>query len=141
MPKRLWKLLQEPRVVTAITAACWAIGLGIGIATLLTPPLTIVGTIGNMTSIMAIGMIIGGTLGLTGCLSGWWWIERCGIIAAGTGIGIYIVTLIALHMTQEGSRLTQLGFVLWAVGSLAARWFRIDGAQVDPLRGRGRVRG
>lgn len=135
MPKRIWQLLQEPRVITAITAGCWAVGISIGVVTLLWPPLTILGMIGHMTTVMAIGMIMGGTLGLVGCLSGWWWIERMGIIAAGTATAIYAYTLLALHFGSDGSRLTQLGFVLWAAGSLAARWFRIQGAQIDPTRG------
>lgn len=135
MPKRLWLMLREPRVVTAITSACWGVALAIGVVTLIVPPLTITAILGHMTALMAIIMIVGGTLGLAGCLSGWWWIERMGIIAAGTSTAIYAYTLLALHFGSDGSRLTQLGFVLWAAGSLAARWFRIQGGQVDPTRG------
>ena len=136
MPKRLWKLLQEPRAVTATMAVSWMIGLGIGAVTVLSPPTTLTGALGHMTIVMGCLMLIGSAFGVTGCLSGWWWVERCGVIAAGTGTAIYASTLIVIQYQQAGSRLTQLGFILLVVCFLITRWLRIQGAQVDPTRGR-----
>ena len=41
MPRRLWMMLHEPRVITAGTGAMWAILSLIGLAALLAPPTTI----------------------------------------------------------------------------------------------------
>lgn len=136
MPRRIWLLIREPRVITALTGLMWLIVTGIGVAALASPPLTIAHKIGPwLTIYWGSALLLGGVLGLVGCLPGWWWVERSGIAATATGISIYLAVLIML-MAQAGtgSLLVQTGFVLLALLALVVRWMRIRGAQIDPLR-------
>lgn len=138
MPRRIWLLIREPRVITALTGLMWLIVTGIGLAALVAPPLTIAHKIGPWLTVYWGGaLLLGGVLGLVGALPGWWWVERSGIAATATGIGIYLAVLIMLQ-AQAGSGsswLVQIGFVLLALIALVVRWMRIRGAQIDPLRG------
>ena len=135
MPRRLWMMLHEPRVITAAMGVAWLVLTGIGCAALVAPPVSIAHEIGPLlTAIWGSLLLGGGVLGLAGCLPGWWWIERSGILAAGTGTLIYLVVIVNLHATP-GSRLVQAGFVALALVGLAVRWLRIRAAQVDPTRG------
>ena len=137
MPRRLWLLLHEPRVITATMGVAWLLILGIGCAALVAPPMSIAHEIGPTLTVIWGGLLLtGGILGLAGCLPGWHWIERSGILAAGTGTLIYLVVILNLHATTNGSRPVQAGFVALCLVGLAARWLRIRGAQVDPTRGR-----
>lgn len=137
MPRRLWYLIHEPRIITAITACYWAVVTAIGVAALTAPPPMIAHQAGPiLTTVWACFLLGGGVLGVVGCLPGWWWIERAGIIATGTGAVIYLATVIALHyQAVSGSRLVHAGFILLALISLVIRWLRIRGPQVDPSRG------
>ena len=136
MPRRLWLMLHEPRVVTAAMGVAWLILIGIGYAALATPPVSIAHEIGPLlTAIWGSLLLGGGVLGLIGCLPGWWWVERAGVLAAGTGAAIYLVVILSLHASTPGSRLVQAGFVALTLVGLAVRWLRIRGAQLDPMRG------
>ena len=137
MPRRTWLLLHEPRVITAIVGAMWLILIYIGLAALLSPPMTIAHEIGpRLTTWWGTILLVGGILGLIGCLPGWWWVERTGIILTGAGVACYGGVVTMLHVMEAGgSRLVQLGFILLAIGHLINRWCRIRGAQVDPTRG------
>lgn len=130
-PRRVWALLREPRTVTALTGAGWVIVLGIGLAALANPPLTIAYAIGpTLTYVWAAFLMLGGLAGSIGCLllpAPWWrWIEQIGIYAALTGTAIYAVVVAILHFSTDGSRLVQLGFILLAAISLLIRWARIS---------------
>ena len=136
MPRRLWLLLHEPRIITAATGIMWSILIGIGAAALLAPPATISHQMGpTLTVVWAILLIVGGALGLVGCLPGWFWIERVGLILAGTGATMYLAVVLLLHYAEPGSRLVQAGFVLLGIGFLVVRWLQVRGPQIDPTRG------
>lgn len=136
MPRRLWMMLHEPRAVTATMIGLWAVMVAIGLSALLAPPMPIAHEMGpTLTVIWAVLLLVGGALGLAGCPTGWWWIERAGVILAGTGMTVYLAVVLSLDYSQPGSRLVQAGIVLLAVGLLVTRWLRISGAQVDPTRG------
>lgn len=136
MPRRLWYLLHEPRIVTAWTGLTWVVLIGIGTSALLAPPATITHQMGPvLTVVWAVLLLVGGILGLTGCLPGWYWVERVGIILAGTGALMYLAVVLALHYAEPGSRLVQAGFIVFAVAYLGVRWLRIRGPQIDPTRG------
>ena len=122
MPRRLWLLLHEPRIITAATGITWSILIGIGVAALLAPPATISHQMGpTLTVVWAILLIVGGALGLVGCLPGWFWIERVGLILTGTGASMYLAVVLLLHYAEPGSRLVQAGFVTLALASLVVR--------------------
>ena len=136
MPRRLWLMLHEPRIITAATGVMWAILIGIGTAALLAPPATISHQMGPALSVVwATLLMVGGALGLVGCLPGWFWIERVGLILAGTGATMYLAVVLLLHYAEPGSRLVQAGFVILSLASLVVRWLRIRGPQIDPTRG------
>lgn len=142
-PRRVWRLLREPRKVTAVSTVGWLIVAGIGTAALFAPPLTIANEIGPaLTIIWGVLLVTGATLGLLGCLllpEPWWrWIEQSGIILAAGGVTIYAYVVTSLHFTASGSRLVQLGFIALGLASLALRWTLIS----DPTRAmRGSERG
>ena len=136
MPRRLWLMLHEPRIITAATGVMWAILIGIGTAALLAPPATISHQMGpTLTVVWAILLMVGGLAGLVGCLPGWFWIERVGLILAGTGASMYLAVVLLLHYAEPGSRLVQAGFVILSLDFLVVRWLRIRGPQIDPTRG------
>lgn len=135
-PRRLWLLLHEPRVVTAAQSIVWVFWALIGLAAVLAPPMTIAHEIGpTLTGAWAGMLLIGGVLGFIGCVPGWWWVERSGIIATGTGAATYLFVVVSLHYAAPGNRLVQAGFITAAIASLVVRWLRISGPQLDPLRG------
>ena len=136
MPRRLWLMLHEPRVITAVTGGAWAIVIGIGLSALLAPPTTIAHELGpTLTVIWAACLLVGGSLGMVGCLPGWWWVERTGIISAITGSTIHLIVVLSLQYAQPGSRLTQAGYIALGIVLLILRWLYIRGAQIDPSRG------
>ena len=135
-PHRLWLLLHEPRVITATQSVVWMIWAAIGVAAVLAPPMTIAHEIGpTLTGVWGGMMCLGGILGLIGCVPGWWWVERAGIIGAAAGATTYVFVVLNLHATTPGNRLVQAGFILLAIASLIVRWLRISGLQTDPTRG------
>ena len=136
MPRRIWQLIQEPRIITAATSAYWALVIAIGVAALITPPETIAHNVGTtLTLVWAAFLLVGGVLGCVGCLLGWWWIERAGMIGAATGTLIYLTVVMILHFQGPEPRLVGAGFIALSLFALLVRWFRIRGPQVDPTRG------
>lgn len=136
--QRLWLLIQEPRVVTAVTGVGWAILATIGLMATIFRPISIDHPAGPaLTWTWAGFFMLGGTLGLLGCLPGWWWVERSGIVAGMTGTLIFLVVTISAHQAT-GPKITSVGLLLLVVVMLTTRWFRIRGPQVDPMRGMGR---
>lgn len=139
--RRVWLLVQEPRVVTATVSVAWLIITGIGVAALAAPPPTIAHEWGpHLTTVWGIMLTAGGALGIAGCLPGWWWIERAGIIATWTGCAMYLSIVLLLHIWGPDSGLVQAGFVTLTIVGTLARWLRISGPALDPHRGRSTTR-
>lgn len=133
--QRLWELIQEPRVVAAVTGIGWAILATIGLTAVLLRPISIDHPAGPwLTGVWAALMMLGGTLGLVGCLPGWWWVERSGIAAGMTGVLTYLMVVISTPW-PAGPKATQIGLLLLVVVMLVTRWVRIRGPQLDPMRG------
>lgn len=136
MPSRIWLMLREPREVTAVTLVAWGLFSCIGVLALLHPPQTVEHQLGWLLALVwAVSLILGGVLGLVGLFSGWWWVERSGILATGLGTTIYLFTVTALQISESGNRHVQIGFICVALIFLIVRWLRIRGPQIDPLRG------
>ena len=134
--RRLWESITEPRHMKVTYAAIYALVLATGIATLLGPPRSIEGELGSvLTVIWSVFLIVGGTAGALTVLPGWWWAERLSLILTMTGITIYGLVVLSLHLTQEGSRLTQLGMILLAMSVFAVRWMLIRHYSFEPRRG------
>ena len=93
-PRRVWRLLREPREITALSATGWLVAAYTGTIALLAPPLTISGAIGPiLTVVWGLMLVTGATLGTLGCLllpEPWWrWVEQSGILLAGGGVLVY----------------------------------------------------
>lgn len=126
-------MIAEPRHVKVTYALIYTAVVTTGIATLLDPPRSIEGQLGTaLTVIWSVFLIIGGTVGALTVLPGWWWAERLGIILTTTGITIYAVVVLSLHIIAEGSRLTQLGMILLASSVFIVRWVLIRHYSFEP---------
>lgn len=133
LPLRIWELLREPRAITALMFLMYIVIFCIGWTAFSTPPSSIQAELGWVTPLWASSLILGGALGTVSTPRGVWWIERLAIIAAGTGVVIYLMTVLQLHLVSEtGNRLPQAGFIFLALISLGNRWFRIRYASLDP---------
>ena len=133
---RLWLMLHEPRSITATMTVSWLIVFTIGISAFVVPPATVQHALGTPLMLAWAALLtIGGALGLVGCPLGWWWVERAGIFAGIAGMLVYLFIVLFLQYTQGGSRLVLAGFISLGIVSLAVRYLRIRGAQLDPMRG------
>lgn len=133
MLRRLWESVTEPRHMKAAYAALYAITITTGILTLLVPPSTIAGELGEpLTVAWSVFLIMGGFGGLLTVFPGWWWAERLSILLVWAGIGIYALVVLSLHFTSPGSRLTQLGFLVLAAGVGYVRWLMIRKYSFEP---------
>ena len=128
-----WQRITEPRHLKAAYAAIYLLVLATGVATLLSPPQSIEGQLGNvLTVIWSVFLIVGGFGGTLTVFPGWWWAERLSLILTLAGIGIYAVVVLSLHIISEGSRLTQLGMILLAGSVFAIRWMLIRRYSFEP---------
>ncbi|GGH34269.1 hypothetical protein [Microbacterium album] len=131
--KFLWNSITEPRHLKVAYAAIYAVVLGTGMATLLHPPRTIEGELGQLlTVIWSAFLLLGGFGGLLTVFPGWWWAERLSIVLTLTGLGIYALVVVSLHFTSSGSRLTQLGTILLAASPFIIRWVLIRKYSFEP---------
>lgn len=135
-PVQLWLLLREPRVVTAAQSIVWVILALSGWAALASPPPQLAGEAGPVLT-LAWGLLLalGALAGLIGCVPGWWWVERLGIIATTTGALMYAAVLATMHVIGSGSQLAPAGLTLALIATLWVRWLRIAGPALDPTRG------
>lgn len=124
-------LLHEPRSITALMAVAWVVVIIAGIGVITDPPALLAYAATPLLARVWGGLILaGGILGVLGCPPGWWWVERSGILAAGTGLAGFAW----VYLREDSPMwLTALHVVL--ILSLIMRWIRIRGAQLDPTRG------
>lgn len=131
----LWSRITEPRRLNAIYAAFYVIAMLTGVVTLLYPPQSIEGVLGGaLMAIWSVLFLLGGLGGLSTCLNGRWKWERWSIGSILMGIGIYGAVIISLHITQAGSRLTQLGILTIAAGLFVVKLELIRWYSFDPRR-------
>lgn len=129
----LWAQVTEPRHLKAAYAVLYTITVLTGIATLLVPPTSIAGELGEpLTVLWSVFLIMGGFGGLLTVLPGWWWAERLSIVLVWAGLAIYGIVIVSLHFTSAGSRLTQLGVLLLAAGLGYIRWLLIRKYSFEP---------
>lgn len=133
--ERLWARIQEPKVITIYQFVIYTVVALTGLAAWFFPPTSIEGAIGPLlTQMFAAFLVTGGTLGAVAVLPGIWWLERAAVLACATGALIYGGVVLSLHVTQSGSRLVQLGVIIWALLSITQRWHRIRRYAYDPER-------
>ncbi|MGG7507963.1 hypothetical protein [Plantibacter sp. YIM 135249] len=134
--------IREPRRLKAIYWAYYVAAAGLGAVTLSAPPPTVEGALGPVfTTAMSVLLILGGVVGASTVLGGWWRVERLGIWCALGATGIYAGVVTALDPGVLGtapdlSRTAHLGFVLIASGLFVVRLSLIRGHDFEPHEAR-----
>jgi hypothetical protein len=100
-----------------------------GIGILYHPPKSFEGVLGlTLVYIFGSFIFLGGIMSFFAVLPGVWWLERAGILSLITGLGIYVIAIVAL-----GSSILGIGvavcFALW----FGIRWQEIKRFQLAPL--------
>lgn len=136
MIRQLWERITEPRHMKAAYAVLYVVTIFTGVATLLLPPTSIAGELGQPLTVMwSVFFLLGGFGGLLTVFPGWWFAERLSIVLVWLGLAIYGLVVLALHFQSSGSRLTQLGMILLAAGLGYVRWLMIRKYSFEPRAG------
>lgn len=75
-------------------------------------------------------LVLGGTMGAVAVLPGMWWLERMGVVALWTGLGMFAVIAISLGISLVGF-LVSIALIL----SLMIRWRDIRKYEIAPREG------
>lgn len=133
--RAVWRSITEPRHLKLTYFVLYGIALWTGFVTMVRPPQSIEGALGApLTSVWAGFVIMGAFGGILTVFPGWWWAERLSIVLIWAGAAIYFIVVLSLHVTGTGSRLTQMGFILLAVGLFFVRWLLIRKYTFEPRR-------
>ena len=124
--KRLWLLIEEPRVRRVLWSCAYLLLTAGGIATLVHPPRSVEDAIGPLLAYLWGGMVAaGGVIGAWATLTRWWVVERVAILLCWHGAAIYLALTLYNHMTSEGNRLPQSAFIAFALVAFAIRFYDI----------------
>lgn len=134
-----WLALEEPRWVTACQIAIYLLTTAIGVATIISPPNTLIHVWGGpLATAWGLLMTVGGTLGALACYKGLWWLETRALGFIVLGVFLRMVLVGALHVTEPGSRIVQWLELSMIFVALVVRWLRIRDLPIDPTRSRDR---
>ncbi len=126
-------LIKDPRATRIAFLIAYLSVLQSGVAALIHPPTSIAAEIGPwLTLVWAISLTVGGLVGAASVLQGWNYVERIGVAALLTGTAIYGVVVLTLHFSSGGQRLTQAGFVAFALSMLIWRLWEIRRYLIEP---------
>lgn len=108
--------MPDPRDISVVYTIVYIVTLYTGIVTILQPPSSLSLAVGGPQTMALVGilMTMGAVAALVGGAGEWWRMERIGVLGAGAGVLIYAAIVLGLHLTTEGSRLTQLGVIVLA---------------------------
>ncbi|GAA1450497.1 hypothetical protein ACFP47_10100 [Nesterenkonia lacusekhoensis] len=133
---RVWAFIEEPKSVTLVQAVgVYTTAIIFGALSFLHPPRTTSVILGDflVTSISSL-MIFAGAVGVITSITGWWWIERPLAVGFLFVAGcLYLYSVVEAQVLSDGNRWLQIGFIVIALGGLAARWLRIRKANYDPV--------
>lgn len=137
--RRLWESITEPRHLKVAYFVIYLLTVAVGVVTLLMPPRSIEGPLGEaLTTGWASLFVAGGLVGAVTVLPGWWWVERLlGITPIIIGLAIYLAVATILHwqgLDAGASRLTQIGIILLAAAPFALRGLLIREYSYEPRR-------
>ena len=120
-----WRLLPEPRVVTALMASWY------GGCVLLGGRLLGLASGGAVFDWLGSLLFAGGLIAASACLAGQWWIERVGITLLAAAWAIRASMVAATHPPEVWVQATSL---LGIAALLGTRVVRIWGMPADPTR-------
>lgn len=124
----LFLKIAEPRVVRLIQCGVYVILTTAGWYVATHPPTSFLFVLGpSLVHVFAGFLVAGGTAGALAVLPGVWWLERMGVVALWTGLGIFAVVAAALGISMVGFLIA-----LALGGSLAIRWTEIRRYEVAP---------
>lgn len=132
---RLWGSVVEPKAVTVITAAAYALSAMIGYSLLLAPPTGHENDVW-LRAACAMFLIGGGSVGVVTAWSGAWWLEQTAAVSAGAGMIVTLTEVMAVHQERGLATpwITVLALVLLAL-FWAARFLRVKDLPYAPGKG------
>lgn len=134
---QLWKKINEPRVISAVHAVTYLVLLTVGLYSLINPPRSVEGAVGEFAMNLLAGVLaVGGAIGVPTALSGIWWLERTATALVILSSAIYLMIVLALQFTStEGTnRFLQAGYVFAVLALHITRWYRVRQRPYDPER-------
>lgn len=135
--RRAWLRVHQPRVISALYCAIYLALTYAGISAFISPPRSVEGVIGQVAiTILALLLVLGGSLGAPSALRGVWWLERVAVVAVAFSAFIYGSIVLALEIqASTGNRQLQLMFILVTLLMQAVRWQSIRKRPYDPGHG------
>lgn len=122
--------IAEPRTVRLIYFVIYFLLGYAGCRIMRSVPSSLEDVIGHSLVVMlGIFMSGGALLSLVAILPGIWWLERVGIIALWTGLGIYLALVIFLGSSPLGVAVSTVVILF-----LLVRWMDIKGSQLAPRK-------
>lgn len=122
--------IAEPRVVRLLYFAIYTSFLVAGLDTVINPPYKFDDVIGKaLVYLLGSFAALGSILCFIAVLPGIWWLERAGIIALMTAVGMYIVLLINLEATSFSIAISLGYFVRFIL-----RWLEIRPYELAPRK-------
>lgn len=120
--------IAEPRIIRLMQFGIYLCMLYAGFRILLQPPPQFQSVLGLVLSYMFASFIfLGALFGAIAVLPGIWWLERVGLIALSTGMGIYAIVVVSLPGSALGI-VTALAFGL----TFLQRYLEIKGPDLAP---------
>lgn len=134
--QRAWSRVTEPRHLKVAYALFYAVAILLGVIALTAPPQSISGELGPVLTIgWGILAMVGGVVCLGTVFTGWWFLERLGIVLIWLALGVYLLVVVLLQLTSsEGSRGAQITLFVFAGGLFYVRWWLIRAYSFEPRR-------
>jgi len=134
--REAWASVTEPRHLKIAYAFFYTVAIVFGLIALMAPPQSITGELGPVLTVAwGIFAILGGAAGLGTVFTGWWFIERLGIVLIWAALGVYLLVVVILQFAStEGNRWAQMTLFVFAAGLFYVRWWLIRAYSFEPRR-------
>lgn len=120
--------IAEPRIIRLMQFGIYVCMTYAGGALMFQPPAQFQTVLGRVLLYMFASFIfLGAILGAVAVLPGIWWLERVGLIALATGMGIYVIVVSSLGASAIGIA-TAVAFAL----TFLQRYLEIKGSALAP---------
>lgn len=122
-----WMRVPEPRELSVVFTGAYFVAFLTGVATLTYPPMSLSKEVGGPQVMASVGvlLLVGSLVAMFGGAREHWKVERIGLwLMAWAGL-IYATIVLFLQFTSNGSRLTQLGFIVLGLTVFLIRYLMI----------------